>query len=263
MQRNRQIFATNQNLDKEMKKKTAEIARLTTDNGTLERVVDREHRQALEYKQQLDNSKTPILLLQAQVESLEKELQTMHRKGNDLERQKETIEREKSMQVKATGRAEAKTKETLDNLSEQERVTASLNAEIDDYKLEVQKLRKLIYSLEKDRERLGNDVTEQRNAHLASVEELKLRDVSVTELRKKISDADYKLTQQQHLYESVRSDRNHYSKNLIEAQDEIAEMRKKFKIMDHQIEQLREEVGAKDQAIVKEHFDYQRAEKMR
>ena len=246
-----------------MKKKNSDIARLTTDIGTLERVVDREHRQALEYKQQLDNSKTPILLLQTQVESLEKELQTLHRKGNELERQKETIEREKTMQVKATGRAEAKTKETLDDLSEQERVTGSLNAEIDGYKLEVQKLRKLIYSLEKDRERLGNDVTEQRNAHLASVEELKLRDVSVTELRKKISDADYKLTQQQHLYESVRSDRNHYSKNLIEAQDEIAEMRKKFKIMDHQIEQLREEVGAKDQAIVKEHFDYQRAEKMR
>jgi chromosome segregation ATPase len=246
-----------------MKKKTAEIARLITDKGTLERLVDREHRSALQYKQEVENAKTPVVLLQAQVESLEKELLLMKRKEDEIARQKENVEREKAMQVKATGRAEARSKENEDLLREQERVSSSLSNEVDDYKLEIQKLRKVIYSLEKDRERLGNEVIEQRNLHIGSVEELKLRDVSITELRKKIADSEYKLSQQQHLYESVRSDRNHYSKNLIEAQDEIAEMRKKFKIMDHQIEQLREEVGAKDQAIVKEHFDYQRAEKMR
>ena len=45
----------------------------------------------------------------------------------------------------------------------------------------------------------------------------------------------------------MRSDRNLYSKNLIESQDEIAEMKRKFKIMNHQIEQLKEEIEAKDQ----------------
>jgi hypothetical protein len=34
---------------------------------------------------------------------------------------------------------------------------------------------------------------------------------------------------------------------LVEAQDEIAESRKKFKLMGHQIEQLKEEIAAKDQ----------------
>ena len=48
----------------------------------------------------------------------------------------------------------------------------------------------------------------------------------------------------------VRSDRNLYSKNLIESQDEIAEMRRKFKIMNHQIEQLKEEIDAKDQVLI-------------
>jgi peptidoglycan hydrolase CwlO-like protein len=33
----------------------------------------------------------------------------------------------------------------------------------------------------------------------------------------------------------------------VEAQDEIAESRKKFKLMGHQIEQLKEEIAAKDQ----------------
>jgi hypothetical protein len=33
-------------------------------------------------------------------------------------------------------------------------------------------------------------------------------------------------------------------------------MRRKFKTMQHQIEQLKEEIGAKDLALVKEHFDH-------
>merc|ERR1719473_1274652 len=80
---------------------------------------------------------------------------------------------------------------------------------------------------------------------------------------KKVGEWEAKLKQQQHLYESVRSDRNLYSKNLIEAQDEIAEMKRKQKIMNHQIEQLKEEITAKDQALVKEHFDHKKVEKER
>ena len=33
--------------------------------------------------------------------------------------------------------------------------------------------------------------------------------------------------------------------------------------MQHQIEQLKEEIASKDQAIVKEHFEFQRADKIR
>merc|ERR1711934_99770 len=59
-------------------------------------------------------------------------------------------------------------------------------------------------------------------------------------------------------YEHVRTDRNLYSKNLVESQDEIAEMKRKFKIMFHQIEQLKEEIKEKDQALIKEHWDHTR-----
>jgi len=51
------------------------------------------------------------------------------------------------------------------------------------------------------------------------------------------------------LYEAVRSDRNLYSKNLIEAQDEVAELKRKFKIASHQISQLKDEIDTKDQAL--------------
>jgi len=44
----------------------------------------------------------------------------------------------------------------------------------------------------------------------------------------------------------VRSDRNVYSNNLIESQDEMNEMKRKLKIMNHQIDQLKDEITSKE-----------------
>ena len=76
-------------------------------------------------------------------------------------------------------------------------------------------------------------------AERSTLEEVKVREMSIIQLQKRIAEGETKLKQQQALYEAVRSDRNLYSKNLIESQDEIAEMKRKFKIMNHQIEQLK------------------------
>jgi chromosome segregation ATPase len=93
---------------------------------------------------------------------------------------------------------------------------------------------------------------------LQALEEVKLREMAIIDLQKKIAEAESKFKQQQNLYEAVRVDRNMYSKKLIESQDGIQEMKRKFKIMNHQIEQLKDEISAKDMALVKEHFDHLR-----
>ena len=261
--RNRQLYMTNVTLEKDIKARNNEVTRLRTEKATTERLLEKEHLHALQYKQQADESKTPLVMLQKEVDGLEREMLGHRKNENLLERQKQTVEKEKLLQMRATEKAEGVTQEKEGLLREQERITSSLGSEMQEYKDELQRLRKVIYQLEKDRERLGNEAGEQKNAILDHVEKVKLKDVHIMELQKKIVEWESKLKQQQQLYETVRTDRNHYSKNLIESQDEIAEMRKKIKIMDHQIEQLKEEISAKDQAIVKEYFDYQRAEKLR
>jgi len=51
-----------------------------------------------------------------------------------------------------------------------------------------------------------------------ALEEVKLREVALVELQKRLGDDEGRLKQQQALYEAVRADRNMYSKSLIEAQ---------------------------------------------
>merc|ERR1711865_239810 len=126
---------------------------------------------------------------------------------------------------------------------------------------ESMKQRKIVHHLEKERERFGAEASDAGAKFVAALEEVKLREMTILDLQKKIAEGDARLKQQQNLYEAGRSDRNLYSKSLIESQDEIAEMKRKFKIMNHQIEQLKEEIEAKDQAFVKEHVEHSKADK--
>ena len=60
--------------EKEMKYKVMEISRLKSDNGTLERSLEKEHRATLHYQQLLEESKTPLALAEAEIESLKKDI---------------------------------------------------------------------------------------------------------------------------------------------------------------------------------------------
>ena len=118
-----------------------------------------------------------------------------------------------------------------------------------------------IKRLTAEKARYAAENVEAQQKFTNAVDEVKAREITVLQLQKKIVEGEAKLKQQQNLYEAVRSDRNLYSKNLIESQEEIAEMKRKFKIMTRQIEQLKEEIQAKDQQLVKEHFEHMKVDK--
>ena len=70
---NKKLQASILNLEKEMKLKHIEVGRLNTEKGLLERRVDKEHRSALHYQQLLEESKTPLTVAHAEIESLKKD----------------------------------------------------------------------------------------------------------------------------------------------------------------------------------------------
>ena len=261
--RNKKLVEDALNAEKEMKFKVMEVGRLKTDNDVLERRCEKEKRETMHCKQLLEESKIPLQLAQAEIESLRGDLVAAHRQEGLVVKEKDKVAREKDQQLKLTHKAEMATKEQKDLLFEQERATQSVSTELHEARIEVQKLRKAIYSLEVDRSHLSEELQTARAGLTKSEEDVKVRDAQITDLVKRIADWETKMKQQMQLYEQVRGDRNVTSKALVEAQDEIAELRKKFKIMGHQVEQLKEEISAKDQAIVKEHYEFQKAEKMK
>ena len=176
-------------------------------------------------------------------------------------RELDELLRERDILNKKLVLASGANQKQLDQVKVHENTRRNLELEISGYKAEAHKQRKQLFLLEKDGEKYGTEAAEATSKYQQALEEVKVREMSIIQLQKRIAEGDTKLKQQQALYEAVRSDRNLYSKNLIESQDEIAEMKRKFKIMNHQIEQLKEEIHSKDQSLVREHFDRMKVEK--
>jgi len=152
-------------------------------------------------------------------------------------------------------------KKQIDLVKRQETQALNLSKDIARWKQDAQEFKKRIFELEKQREKYGIELSQANSKYFNALEELKRRDERLTELKKQIADVRAKLNQQKNLYDAVCTDRNLYSKNLIESNEEITEMKRKFKIMYHQIEQLKEEIKDKDSALIKEHFEHHKVQK--
>eukprot|EP00882_Tetradesmus_deserticola_P008907 GHRQ01009397.1.p1 GENE.GHRQ01009397.1~~GHRQ01009397.1.p1 ORF type:complete len:575 (+),score=315.40 GHRQ01009397.1:1157-2881(+) len=200
-------------------------------------------------------------VLKATVASLKRDVDDARQVASSEQKKLDELAHERDILNKLRTQADSATLKQVDLVRMTENTKRNLEQEVAAYRAEVQRSAKQLVQLEKEREKYSVEASEANARYMQALDEVKVREVALVELQKRIGDGDGRLKQQQALYEAVRADRNMYSKSLIEAQDEISEMKRKFKIMGHQIEQLKEELGAKDLALVKEHFDHMKVEK--
>ncbi|XP_034372574.1 cilia- and flagella-associated protein 58 [Arvicanthis niloticus] len=256
-----QLSQENQQKALELKAKEDEIHQMRLDLGKLNKIREQIHKklhliddQKAEVEQQKETLKNQILGLEREVESSKKQAELDKKAMEELLRERDILNKNMLKAVSAT-------QKQVDLVKLHEQAKRNLEEEIQNYKDEAQKQRKIIFQLEKERDRYINEASDLTQRVLANMEDIKVREIQIFDYRKKIAESETKLKQQQNLYEAVRSDRNLYSKNLVEAQDEITEMKRKLKIMTHQVDQLKEEISAKESALVKLHLEQQRIEK--
>ncbi|GAX75026.1 hypothetical protein CEUSTIGMA_g2472.t1 [Chlamydomonas eustigma] len=258
---NTQLLAENSQRQVELKVKEDEIAQIKAEAMRVNKLREQTAKKMKQLEDQRADVERERDGLKAEISSLEHELEV---KGKEMEQEKKKLEelvRERDILTKLRSQAENATQKQIDLIKINDNTKRNLEQEIQGYKMEAQRQSKQIYQLEKEREKYAIEASEAAVKYMQALEEVKLREMAIIDLQKRISEGEGRLKQQQNLYEAVRADRNLYSKNLIEAQDEIQEMKRKFKIMQHQIEQLKEEISAKDLALVKEHFDHMKVEK--
>ncbi|XP_026787942.2 cilia- and flagella-associated protein 58 [Pangasianodon hypophthalmus] len=231
-----------------------EIAKLTKIREATQKKLRLIEDQKLEVEQQRDTLKN-------QITGLEKEIE-MAQKKTEIDKKKiDELIREKDMLSKNMIKAANATEKQLNLVKLHEQTKKMLDQEILNYRDEAQKQRKIIFQLEKERDRYINEASELTQKVLLNMEELKVREMEIFEYKKKIAEAETKLKQQQNLYEAIRAERNNYSKNLLDSQHDITEMKRKMKSMSQENGQLTEEIKSKEAALVKEHLEFQRIEK--
>ncbi|KAJ3287003.1 hypothetical protein HK104_008791 [Borealophlyctis nickersoniae] len=128
----------------------------------------------------------------------------------------------------------------------------NIELELGRYNREASDLTKLIRQLESDRDGYIAEATRLQSLCVAGLQQIKEKELEIFEYKKRTMQAHTKLKHQQNLYEAVQSDRNLHSKHLVESQSEIAEMKRKLKIMNFQINGFKEDINSKDAALAQE-----------
>ena len=184
--------------------------------------------------------------------SLIKESERLRKNTESDQNLIENLKRERDMITKTVMRARDNVRSQEDTSITMDNNKKKLENEIKKYSKDIKKLKDKVWQLQKEQERYGIEKSQAYAKYSQCLEEVKLCNSVIAELQKKNIEAEAKLKQQQNLYEAVRSDRNLYSKNLIESHEEIDELDKKKKIMVHQINQLKEEIVIKDTELIQE-----------
>ncbi|GFH17729.1 uncharacterized protein HaLaN_14421 [Haematococcus lacustris] len=231
---NTQLLADNSQKQVELRVKEDEISQIKAEAMRVNRLRE----QTAKKIKQLEDGRTEFEkerdILKQQISGLEAELDTRGKEVDTEKKKLEELTRERDILTKLRSQAENATQKQLDLIKINDNTKRNLEQEIQGYKMEAQKQSKLIYQLEKEREKYSIEASEAAAKYMQALEEVKLREMAIIDLQKRINEGEGKLKQQQNLYEAI---------------------------MQHQIEQLKEEISAKDLALVKEHFDHMKVEK--
>jgi len=92
----------------------------------------------------------------------------------------------------------------------------------------VRELRSKIDSIHGERQRVVLDIESAKRDHLHAMEEIKAQQTQIDDLQTGTDRVRDRVKKQQQLYEQVRTDRNSYSRSLIEAQAEIDNMKRRW-----------------------------------
>lgn len=120
-------------------------------------------------------------------------------------------------------------------------------------KKEIYRLDGRIKNLKIEKDKKSDEANQANSKYDHLLDEIKLKDNMIAELQKKNLETEAKLKQQQSLYEAVRSDRSIYAKKLTETQEEITDIKRKYRTIMYQISQLKEEINMKDIALNNEY----------
>merc|ERR1711904_292503 len=221
--------------------------KLLKDKGSrdLERAALEQSRNAL---------KAEVVTLQARVQKLTRQEEADAKAIIDMLHERDILN-------KNSVKADERTKEQMDLVKRHGAQANNLSREVQRWKAALRETLKRENELRKQNEKYSAELSLASGRFIHTLEELKARDNKHAELKSAVANVKTKLSQQKNLYEAVKTDRNLYSKNCLESNDEIAEMKRKFRSMSHQIEALKEEIKEKDQLLIKEHFEKNKVKK--
>ncbi|XP_050575770.1 cilia- and flagella-associated protein 58-like [Bombus affinis] len=259
-----------ENLDKEVLEKDKQLK-------DWKQSINRMREEVSKHKSQKESITKRWQKIEIERSTLEQQLKHTSAKSKNTEHQKmicqkQLVDKQQELEVHIREKnVLARTKENLGDYIRRmqhelmvcEYSRRKIEHELDTSLRDIMDVHSLLSAVEKERDK--HSLTAQNLAQQVEeyISEVKLKQVEISNYKKRLAEAEAKYRQQQNMFETVRAERNACGKSLTEAHDEIQELKNKLKVLSHQIEQLKEDIVTKESQLIKEEFMRNKVEKER
>ncbi|TMW56254.1 hypothetical protein Poli38472_008902 [Pythium oligandrum] len=207
-----------------------------------------------------DNSKGLLPNLKAQVLDAQHQLTALRTSNKKQESEQHDVKQQIDVLIARFLKHEDSEKEQNEELETMAQNVTSLEEEVAQWIQEEAKHKKLVAMLTAQRELKAREAASALEAEKQTQQELKMKELVIFDLAKKWNETNNHLKEFSALYDVVKNERNKYV-NLIQAASQaLAEMKEKIKILQNEVEVLRNESIAKDKALGKERLAHTTAQ---
>ncbi|XP_061580559.1 cilia- and flagella-associated protein 58-like [Cololabis saira] len=222
----------NQQMANQLKIKEEEVSHMLQDVTKQTKM-----REAIQKKLQLiEDQKADVEVqretLKAHIVALEKELESSQMQVEADKKAQEELIRERDVLNKNM----IKAVQSAENLEHDKK---TLEHEISIYQQEAQKQREIIQQMEKERDSHINETSGLMQKVQQKMNDAEAKEIELFDRKKEVTEAEYKLKQQENLLVSVISERNLRSKNLLQATVEIVDMKTRMKSKNYEVTLLK------------------------
>lgn len=248
----------------------AERARLEMDQkavaADMKREQDALNRASKEYSTSLKKAKRA----EAQLQNSQNQVPFMRRQLDEATRQVTQLKDEQKKQLAAVEELKREVDVFINSFLKQETVEKvkqewlrqlfeeikALEEELVEAFRDEQVQRKSVAKLTAEREANAREAAKQTSAAREVHEELKVKELVIIDLTKKHAETGARLREFSKLYDIVKADRNKYVNQIQASAQALAEMKEKIKILQNEVEILRNESVNKDKALSKERLEH-------
>ncbi|KAM8835494.1 cilia- and flagella-associated protein 58-like [Synchiropus picturatus] len=203
---------------------------------------------------QRETQKIQMTGLEKEVEACQKQSEADRKNIDELIREKEILNKNITKVIQATEK-----QQSIVKILELDK--KGLEHEISCFRHEVTNQRKVSQQLEKERDRYINENCNLTQKVQQKMDDIEVKETELYDWKKKLTEAENKIVNLDNLLESAVSERNRYSKNIIECQAEIADLKRRIGTMNNQVTGLKDQLSAKELAQVKDQQEHKRLEK--
>lgn len=187
-------------------------------------------------------------------ENAEKEFESTQKLIDVTRREKEALQR-------GLEKAGDKSKAASAAVQYQKAMLNAATSEISNYVATLKNLRAQIENAIIERDKYSELAEREATAYFAASDALKFQRQQAQALEKKIEEILGKIRSQEQLHTAMKTDRMKYSRAADEAKLALLDVQKSFRDYTLRVETAKEVISARDEALVREHFEHHRVEK--